>query len=117
MRQTNMIANFEFFYTYLQGLQRIPLEKANEHTFRTDIEVLLRHFERQMNATLVIHERPSLENTNFRPDFVVEKNEEPVSCIETKQIGEDLTPLFSSSQLATYRKQYDHVILTNYTDW
>lgn len=112
-----MIANFEFFYTYLQGLQRIPLEKANEHTFRTDIEVLLRHFERQMNATLVIHERPSLENTNFRPDFVVEKNEEPVSCIETKQIGEDLTPLFSSSQLATYRKQYDHVILTNYTDW
>ncbi len=112
-----MIAGFTVFYDYLQGLQRVPLEKANEHTFRTDIENLLRHFEKQVSATLVIHERPSLENTNFRPDFVIEKNNEPVSCVETKKLGENLKPLLQSEQLNLYRKMHDHVLFTNYIDW
>ncbi len=114
----NIIKSFDIFRNYLKGLFRVPLEKANEHTFRTDLEMMLRGISEAMHPQiLVIHERASLEYTTFRPDFVVERNQEPVSCIETKPLGEDLRPILSSTQLQNYRRQYDHVILTNYLEW
>jgi len=83
---------------------------SSEHTFRTDIEQLIR--------ALV----PGVELTNEplkitdcgNPDFVITKRQIPIGFIEAKDIGKDLNSKTYQEQFSRYKKALDNLIITDY---
>jgi predicted helicase len=83
---------------------------SSEHTFRTDIEQLIR--------ALV----PGVELTNEplkitdcgNPDFVITKRQIPIGFIEAKDIGKDLNSKTYQEQFTRYKKALDNLIITDY---
>jgi type I site-specific restriction-modification system R (restriction) subunit len=103
---------------YFLALQNTWTPQASEHTFRTPLENLLKIVTQKRQPSLAIqHEAKTQYNSNVKPDFVVYENGLPIACLETKKIGESLENHLDSLQIQNYKKLYDHIILTNYTDF
>ncbi len=96
---------------YLDTLnQRLAEGHTSEHTFRADLEALLRQLLPEHHIT----NEPSKITDCGNPDFVVTKDGVPIGYIEAKDIGKDLNHKLYKEQFTRYRNALDNLIITDY---
>ncbi len=83
---------------------------STEHTFRSDLEILIR----ELVAGVEITNEPSNVTDCGNPDYVITKGKIPVGFIEAKDIGKDLNSKQYKPQFDRYRKALDNLIITDY---
>jgi len=88
---------------YLSGI-------ATEHTYRADLEALLR----DLTEGVEITNEPSKVTDCGNPDYVITKGKIPVGFIEAKDLGKDLNSKTFNEQFNRYREALDNLIITDY---
>ncbi|MBC8526610.1 MAG: DNA methyltransferase [Candidatus Cloacimonetes bacterium] len=84
---------------------------SSEHTYRHDLEDLIKVLNPQVNIT----NEPSHVTDCGNPDFVITKGKIPIGYIEAKDIGKDLNAKQYKEQFTRYKDALDNLIITNYT--
>jgi len=83
---------------------------SSEHTYRTDLEQLIRSLVTGVDIT----NEPSKVTDCGNPDYVITKGKIPVGYIEAKDIGKDLNGQNYNEQFTRYKKALDNLIITDY---
>ncbi|NOZ35661.1 MAG: N-6 DNA methylase [Chlorobi bacterium] len=83
---------------------------AREHTYRTDLESLIRKLVPEVEIT----NEPANVTDCGNPDYVITRKKIPVGFIEAKDIGKDITSKTYKEQFDRYRKALDNLIITDY---
>ncbi len=83
---------------------------SREHSYRADLENLIRELVRGVEIT----NEPANVTDCGNPDYVITKGKIPVGYIEAKDIGKDLKSKQYKEQFARYRKALDNLIITDY---
>lgn len=86
--------------------QHYQLGNATEHTYRGDLEALIKELVRGVEIT----NEPSNITTCGNPDYVITKNAIPVGYIEAKDIGKDLNSKIHKEQFDRYKNALDNLI-------
>lgn len=96
---------------YLESVdRRFRSGISREHSYRGDLEVLLRSLAPEIEIT----NEPANVTDCGNPDFVVTRNGYPVGFIEAKDVGKDLHHRQYQEQFERYRKALDNLIITDY---
>lgn len=96
---------------YLNQLnQRLSEGHTSEHTFRTDLEQLLRTL---LPEHHIINE-PSKITYCGNPDYVITRKGVLIGYIEAKDIGKELNHKQYKEQFERYKKALDNLIITDY---
>jgi predicted helicase len=96
---------------YLQTLnQRLAQGHTSEHSFRGDLEALLRTLLPNHHVT----NEPAKITDCGNPDYVITKDGVPIGYIEAKDIGKDLNHKLYKEQFTRYRNALDNLIITDY---
>lgn len=96
---------------YIQSINaRLAQGHTSEHTFRGDLEQLLRSLLPEHHIT----NEPSQITNCGNPDYVVTQKKVPIGYIEAKDIGKDLNHKQYKEQFNRYRKALDNLIITDY---
>ncbi|MBW6498125.1 MAG: N-6 DNA methylase [Bacteroidales bacterium] len=83
---------------------------SSEHSYRSDLEVLLRELVKGISVT----NEPSKVTDCGNPDYIITRNNIPVGYIEAKDIGKDLNGKQYKEQLTRYKNALDNLIVTDY---
>ena len=83
---------------------------SREHSYRADLENLLRTLAPDVNIT----NEPANVTDCGNPDYVITKGKIPIGYIEAKDIGKDLNSKGYKEQFNRYRKALDNLIITDY---
>ena len=83
---------------------------AREHTYRTDLESLIRELVPEVEIT----NEPANVTDCGNPDYVITRKKIPIGFIEAKDIGKDITSKTYKEQFDRYRKALDNLIITDY---
>lgn len=84
---------------------------SSEHTYRHDLEDLIKELNPHVNIT----NEPSHVTDCGNPDFVITKGKIPIGYIEAKDIDKDLNANQYKEQFTRYKDALDNLIITNYT--
>ena len=96
---------------YLETLnKRYITGIASEHTYRSDLELLVRGLVNNIEVT----NEPSQVTDCGNPDYVITKSGIPIGYIEAKDIGKDLNSKVYVEQFTRYRNALDNLIITDY---
>lgn len=96
---------------YLSTLnKRFITGNASEHTYRKDLEDLLRALLPDIEVT----NEPSQVTDCGNPDYLLSKKSIPIGFIEAKDIGKDLHHKQYKEQFNRYRNALDNLIITDY---
>ncbi len=90
--------------------QRYKLGNATEHSYRGDLEALIRELVKEIEIT----NEPTNITDCGNPDYVITKGKIPVGYIEAKDIGKDLNSKSYKEQFGRYKKALDNLIITDY---
>jgi hypothetical protein len=107
----------ELFAEYLKRLRKIAAAEKTEHTDRTAIELLLEGFAKQAGRGVKVQHEPKKVADRGAPDFKITKSGMIIGYVETKALGENLTKVRKSDQIARYRTLSDNILLTDYVEW
>lgn len=88
---------------YASGISR-------EHTYRSDLEVLLR----TLVTNVEITNEPANVTDCGNPDYVITKGKIPIGYIEAKDIAKDLNSKSYKEQFGRYKNALDNLIITDY---
>ena len=83
---------------------------SSEHTYRADLESLIRELVKGVDIT----NEPSKVTDCGNPDYVITKGNIPVGFIEAKDLGKDLNGKQYKEQFRRYKKALDNLIITDY---
>ena len=83
---------------------------AREHSYRGDLEELIRELVQGVEIT----NEPANVTDCGNPDYVITKKKIPIGFIEAKDIGKDITSKQYKEQFDRYRKALDNLIITDY---
>lgn len=83
---------------------------SREHSYRSDLEVLLR----ALVTTVEITNEPANVTDCGNPDYVITKGKIPIGYIEAKDIAKDLNSKSYKEQFGRYRNALDNLIITDY---
>ncbi|OQA01368.1 MAG: N-6 DNA Methylase [Bacteroidetes bacterium ADurb.Bin408] len=96
--------------------QRYKLGNATEHTFRSDLQVLIESMVPEIRAT----NEPKRQKCGA-PDYIVTKKNIPVGFIEAKDIGDSdlqgLKKTGNKEQFDRYKESLDNIIFTDYLNF
>lgn len=96
---------------YLDTLnKRFKTGISSEHTYRTDLEQLIRNLVTGVDIT----NEPSKVTDCGNPDYVITKGKIPIGYIEAKDIGKDLNSKNYKEQFTRYKNALDNLIITDY---
>ena len=96
---------------YLETINRRYITGiAGEHTYRSDLELLVR----ELVDSIEVTNEPSQVTDCGNPDYVITKSGVPVGYIEAKDIGKDLNSKSYIEQFTRYRNALDNLIITDY---
>ncbi|WP_027001618.1 type ISP restriction/modification enzyme [Hugenholtzia roseola] len=97
--------------TYLSTLQkRLQAGISREHSYRGDLEKLLRELTKGVEIT----NEPAHVTDCGNPDYILTKANIPIGYIETKDLGKDLNAKIYQEQFERYKKALDNLIITDY---
>lgn len=100
-----------YIHDYITTInKRYKLGQSSEHTFRGDLEQLLRNLVPNVDIT----NEPSKVTDCGNPDYVISKGKIPIGFIEAKDIGKDLNSKQYKEQFDRYRNALDNLIITDY---
>ena len=83
---------------------------SREHSYRTDLETLIRALAKDVEVT----NEPANVTDCGNPDFVITHRQIPIGYIEAKDIGKDLNSKTYQDQFTRYKKALDNLIITDY---
>ncbi|MCY2685865.1 type ISP restriction/modification enzyme [Salinimicrobium sp. TH3] len=83
---------------------------SREHSYRGDLENLIRSLVPEINVT----NEPTDVTDCGNPDYVLTRGKIPVGYIEAKDVGKDLTSKVYNEQFTRYREALDNLIITDY---
>ncbi|MDF1546845.1 MAG: hypothetical protein P1P88_03430 [Bacteroidales bacterium] len=83
---------------------------AREHSYRGDLEELIREIVQGVEIT----NEPANVTACGNPDYVITKGKIPIGFIEAKDIGKDINSKQYKEQFDRYRKALDNLIITDY---
>ena len=83
---------------------------SSEHTYRADLEALIRELAKDVEVT----NEPSNITDCGNPDYVITKRKIPIGFIEAKDLGKDLKSKTYKEQFDRYRNALDNLIITDY---
>ena len=83
---------------------------SREHSYRADLENLIRSLVPEINVT----NEPADVTDCGNPDYVLTKGKIPVGYIEAKDVGKDLASKVYNEQFNRYRYALDNLIITDY---
>ena len=96
--------------SYIQNVNKLFLSgKATEHSYRSDLQVLLNEF---LPDCQVTNEPKHIDCG--APDYIITRKEIPVGYIEAKDIGVELTGKNLKEQFDRYKAALDNLIFTDY---
>lgn len=90
--------------------QRLKSGISSEHSYRGDLESLIRNLVKDVDIT----NEPANVTDCGNPDYVITKGKIPVGYIEAKDIGKDLNSKQYKEQFDRYKKALDNLIITDY---
>jgi predicted helicase len=97
--------------SYLESLNnRYKSGISREHSYRGDLEQLIRTIVPEINVT----NEPANVTDCGNPDYVISKGKIPVGYIEAKDIGKDLNSKSYKEQFTRYKNALDNLIITDY---
>lgn len=105
---------------YLNNLRTYNSKTDNEHTHRTDLEILFVAICSEVNERIkprqeIKDSKPKLGVPDF--SFIHQDNLGTIGLVEVKKVGTNLTPIIHSDQIKKYRKRCENIIITNYLDF
>ncbi len=83
---------------------------SREHSYRGDLENLIRSLVPEINVT----NEPTDVTDCGNPDYVLTKGKIPVGYIEAKDVGKDLASKVYNEQFTRYKEALDNLIITDY---
>lgn len=83
---------------------------SKEHSYRGDLENLIRSIVPEINVT----NEPTDVTDCGNPDYVLTKGKIPVGYIEAKDVGKDLVSKVYNEQFTRYKEALDNLIITDY---
>lgn len=83
---------------------------SREHSYRGDLENLIRSLVPEINVT----NEPTDVTDCGNPDYVLTKGKIPVGYIEAKDVNKDLSSKVYNEQFTRYREALDNLIITDY---
>lgn len=96
---------------YLESVKkRYKAGISSEHTYRGDLEALVR----ELVPGVEITNEPKDVTDCGNPDYVITKGKIPVGYIEAKDLGKDLNGKQYKEQFSRYKKALDNLIITDY---
>ncbi len=90
--------------------ERLKSGISREHSYRADLENLLR----QLTSGVEITNEPANVTDCGNPDYVITKGKIPVGFIEAKDVGKNLNSKNFKEQFDRYRNALDNLIITDY---
>jgi hypothetical protein len=107
----------EAFAEYLRQLRKFALNEKTEHTDRSAMQTLLEGFARQADRGTKVQHEPKRIADKGAPDFKITKPGMILGYVETKAIGENLTKVLKSEQIAKYKSLSQNIIVTDYLEF
>ncbi len=95
-----------------QVKQRFKSGISTEHTYRSDLQVLLN----SLVLGITVTNEPKRQKCGA-PDYILQKKEVPLGYIEAKDIGIDLNKIEKSDQIKRYLGSLNNLILTDYLEF
>lgn len=96
---------------YIESVSnRLKSGISREHSYRGDLEALIREIVKGVNIT----NEPANVTDCGNPDYVITKGKIPIGYIEAKDIGKDLNSKQYAEQFTRYKKALDNLIITDY---
>lgn len=95
-----------------QVKQRLKTGISTEHSYRSDLQVLLNNLVKGITVT----NEPKRQKCGA-PDYIIQKKEVPIGYIEAKDIGIDLDKTEKSDQMKRYLASLDNLVLTDYLEF
>jgi predicted helicase len=83
---------------------------SREHSYRTDLESLIR----ELVSGVEITNEPANVTDCGNPDYVITRKKIPIGYIEAKDIDKDLKNKTYKEQFDRYKKALDNLVITNY---
>ena len=83
---------------------------ASEHSYRADLEALVR----QLISGVEVTNEPSQVTDCGNPDYVITRKNIPIGYIEAKDIGKNLNAKIYVEQFTRYKNALDNLIITDY---
>ena len=83
---------------------------ASEHSYRADLEALVR----QLISGIQVTNEPSQVTDCGNPDYVITRKNIPIGYIEAKDIGKNLNAKAYVEQFTRYKNALDNLIITDY---
>ena len=83
---------------------------ASEHSYRADLEALVR----QLISGIEVTNEPSQVTDCGNPDYVITRKNIPIGYIEAKDIGKNLNAKIYVEQFTRYKNALDNLIITDY---
>jgi hypothetical protein len=121
------MADKNVFDRYLLALRKTPIDDKTEHTDRSALENLLQAIADSVADGLAVHQETKQKkvkgssaggsDTEKRgaPDFKVTKSSALIlGYVENKAIGENLSKILKSQQIAKYKSLSSNIVLTDY---
>ena len=96
---------------YIEKINQLYLsERAGEHAYRADLQVLLKSL---IPQNIIVINEPNQVKCG-KPDYMLFKDDIELGFIETKDIGKDLNSKEYAEQFERYKKGLTNLILTDY---
>ncbi|MGD9732239.1 MAG: N-6 DNA methylase, partial [Desulfamplus sp.] len=95
-----------------QVKQRFNAGISTEHSYRSDLQVLLSNLVKGITVT----NEPKRQKCGA-PDYIIQNKEVPLGYIEAKDIGIDLNKTEKTDQMKRYLASLDNLILTDYLEF
>ncbi len=83
---------------------------SREHSYRTDLESLIR----ELVSGVEITNEPANVTDCGNPDYVITRKKIPIGYMEAKDIDKDLKNKTYKEQFDRYKKALDNLVITNY---
>ena len=83
---------------------------ASEHSYRADLEVLVK----QLISGIEVTNEPLQVTDCGNPDYVITRKNIPIGYIEAKDIGKNLNAKIYVEQFTRYKNALDNLIITDY---
>lgn len=103
--------NTKPIHKYIESVsRRYAAGISREHSYRSDLEILIRQLIDGINVT----NEPANVTDCGNPDYVITKGKIPVGYIEAKDVGKDLNSKSYKEQFSRYKSALDNLIITDY---
>jgi len=102
------------FEGYLLALRKTPIDEKTEHTDRSALQTVLQAIADDAGSGVAVQHEPKRVTDKGAPDFKITKSGLILGYVENKGIGENLTKVLKSEQIAKYKSLSNNIVLTDY---